>query len=114
MHTFPGSRSAAGIWSRQVSLAAHNYEDQPAYRALKEAGMDPCGLARLASCTVGVPFGGLIAGRLVISELLRRLNGGAALEFASGSAAALEDLECGTLEAPPYAAGFVQVEHPPP
>jgi len=112
MHSFPASRSAAEIWSRQVALGADNYEDQPAYRALKDAGMDPCGLALLASRTVGVPFVGLIAGCLVISELLRRLNGGVALEFASGSAAALENFECGILEAPPYAAGHVAAKPP--
>lgn len=107
MHTFPASRSAAEIWSRQVALAADNYESQPAYRALREAGMEPCGLAQLASRTVGVPFVGLIAGCLVISELLRRLNGGIALEFASGSAAALEYLESGPLQASSYACGHV-------
>lgn len=109
MHTFPASRSAAAIWSRQAALASDNYEDQPAYRALEEAGMDPCGLAQLASRTVGVPFVGLIAGCLIISELLRRLNGRSALEFASGSAVALADFECGVLDAPSYAAGHVPV-----
>ncbi len=110
MHTFPASRSAAAIWSRQAALAADNYEDQPAYQALKAAGMDPCGLAQLASRTVGVPFVGLIAGCLAVSELLRRLNGGTALEFASGSAAALEDFECGSLDVPVYSAGYVPVK----
>jgi len=112
MHTFPASRSAAEIWSRQVSSAADNYEDQPAYRALKEAGMDPCGLAQLASRTVGVPFVGLIAGCLVISELLRRLNGGVALEFISGSVAALADFESGARQATAYTAGHVPAKDP--
>jgi hypothetical protein len=85
----------------------------PAYQALKEAGMDPCGLTQLASRTVGVPFVGLIAGCLVISELLRRLNGGAALEFASGSVAALDHFERGPLQAPPYAAGHVSAKASP-
>jgi hypothetical protein len=61
----------------------------------------------LASRTVGVPFVGLIAGCLVISELLRRLNGGVALEFISGSVASLEDFESGALHAATYAAGHV-------
>jgi hypothetical protein len=106
LHTFPASRSAAAIWSRQAALAAESYEDRPAYQALKEAGMDPRGLTQLASRTVGVPFVGLIAGCLAISELLRRLNGGLALEFIAGSAAALGDFEYGVLAAP-YAAGHV-------
>ncbi len=84
----------------------------PAYQALKDAGMDRCGLTQLASRTVGVPFVGLIAGCLVIAELLRRLNGGVALEFASGSVAALEDFECGTLDAPPYAFGHATATKP--
>jgi hypothetical protein len=110
LHTFPASRSAASIWSRQAALAAETYEDQPAYRALQGAGMDPCGLAQLASRTVGVPFVGLIAGCLAIAELLRRLNGGDALEFVSGSAIALHDFECGILEAEPYSAGYVSAQ----
>ena len=107
MHTFPAARSAAEIWSRDVALAPETHEGMPAYRALREAGMDPCGLAQLASRTVGVPFVGLIAACLAISELLRRLNGGVALEYASGSAAALEHFECGHHQTPPYAAGHV-------
>lgn len=112
LHTFPASRSADQIWSRQVALASENFEDMPAYRSLKDAGMDRCGLAQLASRTVGVPFVGLIAGCLVIAELLRRLNGGLALEFASGSVAALEDFEAGIREAPPYAHGHVPAASP--
>jgi hypothetical protein len=112
MHTFPASRSAAEVWGRQTVLAAESYENQRAYRALKAAGMDPCGLTQLASRTVGVPFVGLIAGCLVISELLRRLNGGPALEFFSGSAAALADFEYGHLAAPLYSAGHVAASRP--
>jgi hypothetical protein len=80
----------------------------PAYKALKKRGMDECGLAQLASRTVGVPFVGLIAGCLVIAELLRRLNGGVALEFASGSTLSLDDFEYGALQAPVYEHGHVR------
>jgi hypothetical protein len=113
MHTFPATRSAVEIWSRQVAGASHSYEGRPAYQALKEAGMDPCGLTQLASRTVGVPFVGLIAGCLVLSELLRRLNGGATLEFASGSAAALDHFEYGPSQASPYTAGHVPAKISP-
>jgi hypothetical protein len=99
MHTFPASRSAEEIWSRQVGQPDENFEDRPAYRALREKGMDTCGLAQLASRTVGVPFVGLIAASVAIAELLRRLHGGAALELASGSVAALEDIEA--IDGPP-------------
>lgn len=70
--------------------------------------MDGCGLTQLASRTVGVPFVGLIAACLTIAEVLRRLHGGAALEFLSTSACALDDVENGILPAQPYAHGYVQ------
>lgn len=41
-----------------------------AYQQFKRAGMDSCGLTQLASRTVGVPFVGLVAGCLMMSELL--------------------------------------------
>ncbi|HKX50768.1 MAG TPA: thiamine biosynthesis protein ThiF [Candidatus Binatia bacterium] len=107
LHTFPASRTAGDIWARQAAGAPDNFEDMPAYQALRDAGMDKCGLAQLASRTVGIPFVGLIAACLVIAELLRRLNGGMALEFASGSAASLEDFEFGRLETPVYSHGHV-------
>jgi hypothetical protein len=107
MHTFPASRSAEEIWSRQVGQQEVNYEIQPAYQKLKREGMDSCGLAQLASRTVGVPFVGLIAACLVISELLRRLNGGIALELASISVTTLENVEAVTIEAGHYEFGHL-------
>lgn len=79
IHTFPASRSADKIWSRH---------------------------ALLASRTVGVPFVGLIAGCLVIAELLRRLHGGVSLEFASGSVAALKILNAVLCTRHPMPAGM--------
>lgn len=38
----------------------------PPYSAVRESGLDTCGLAQLASRTVGVPFAGLIAATLAI------------------------------------------------
>lgn len=108
LHTFPASRRADQIWPRRDAAAPERHEDMPAYKALKERGMDDCGLALLASRTVGVPFVGLIAGCLVIAEILRRLNGGIALEFASGSALSLEDFEYGALQAPVYEHGHTR------
>jgi hypothetical protein len=81
----------------------------PAYQALKDEGGDTCGLALLASRAVGVPFVGLIAASLAISELLRRLHGGAAFEFAAGSAIALDDLETGPSGATAYCHGYTCV-----
>ena len=107
IHTFPASRTPAQIWGGLVAQVEENIEAQPAYQALKKAGMDRCGLTQLASRTVGVPFVGLIAACLAIAEVLRRLHGGAALEFLSTSASTLDDIESGTLPALPYAHGYV-------
>lgn len=109
LHTFPASRSAEEIWSRQVGQANKNVENMPAYKALKLKGVDSCGLAQLASRTVGVPFVGLVAGCLVLSELLRRLNGGSAFELISGSLTALDDVESVTMTSAPYAFGHLPV-----
>jgi hypothetical protein len=54
MHTFPASRRAEHRWSRQIGQPDDSFEAMPAYRALQREGMDRCGLAQLASCTVGV------------------------------------------------------------
>jgi hypothetical protein len=109
MHTFPSSRRAADIWSKDIGAATANVEDMPAYRAMKTAGAEACGLTQLASRTVGVPFVGLIAGVLVIAELLRRLHGGIALELAAGSASALEGFEMVAAPGDPYAFGHAPV-----
>ncbi len=74
---------------------------------MKAAGADACGLTQLASRTVGVPFVGLTAGAMVIAELLRRLNGGMALELIAGSVAALDAIESVPMEGAPYAFGHV-------
>jgi hypothetical protein len=107
LHTFPASRSARELWSRHVGGNADGPENMPAYQHLKAAGMDACGLTQLASRTVGVPFVGVVAACLALSELLRRLHGGYALEFASGSVLSLEDIEAGSFAAGPYAFGSV-------
>jgi hypothetical protein len=54
-----------------------------------------------------VPFVGLIAACMTISELLRRLHGGAALELASGSALALDNVEAVSMTLQPYTGGHV-------
>ena len=113
MHTFPGPRSPAEIWGWQQSTVDASHM-MPAYEALKEAGMDDCGLTRLASRSVGVPFVGLTAGCLVISELLRRLHGGTHVEQLSTSVLALSDVELTERENELYAHGHVAVGHQEP
>jgi hypothetical protein len=74
---------------------------------MKEAGADACGLTQLASRTVGVPFVGLIAGVMVIAELLRGLHGGTAFEPIAGSVFALDAIESVMAPASPYAFGHL-------
>lgn len=105
LHTFPASRTPAAVWSVQVGQADANYENQPAYAQLKKEGLDKCGLARLASRTVGAPFVGLIAACFVFAELLRRLNGGPAAEVISTSALTLDDVTFVPTPLQPYPGG---------
>jgi hypothetical protein len=109
MHTFPGSRTAADIWSNVTGSRASDVEEMPAYQALRQRGRDACGLAQLAFRTVAVPFVSLTTGCLVISELLRRLHGGLALEVASLSLLSLEDVEAIQSSAPTYSGGHLPV-----
>ena len=107
MHSFPGSRKAADIWSTTLSSGGPDVSHMPAYAALQEKGLDACGLAQLASRTVGVPFVGLLAAALVVSELLRRINGGGVYHVISGSLTCLEDIEADPASSRIYDHGFV-------
>ena len=109
LHTFPSSRRPDQIWRREETGRAIDVSSMPAYRALRKSGLDTCGLAQLASRTVGVPFVGLIAAALAVSELLRRLHGAPGVEVVSGSALSLNDIECARLAFSPYAFGHVPV-----
>lgn len=109
VHSFPSSRRPEEIWSRHLNDAGPDVSGMPAYGALKGKGMDACGLAQLASRTVGVPFVGLTAAVMALVELLRRLHGGTALEVAAGSLMCLDDIEVAPMEAPVYGYGHVPV-----
>lgn len=113
MHTFPASRSPQEVWARQTKVSTDNFQDRPAYQSLKTNGIDACGLTLLASRTVGVPFVGLVAACLVISELLRRLNGGTNFEQISGSVCTLGDLETTTAQSRVYPGAFQKVANSP-
>lgn len=106
MHVFPSSLCAATIWGSSTSTTDAIGPPQPAYDAQKHPGLDECGLHQLASRTIGVPFVGLTAAAVAISELLRRLHGGPALELLSGSIAALEDVEVVTTTSDVFEFGF--------
>jgi hypothetical protein len=107
LHTFPSSRRPDQIWRREDVGSAFDVSSMPAYSALRESGLDTCGLAQLASRTVGVPFVGLIAAALAVSEPLRRLHGAGGVELASGSALNLDDIECIRLPFSAYAFGYL-------
>lgn len=109
LHTFPSSQQAAKLWSKHDSSSTINVLNMPAYDRLKHPDLDECGLAQLASRTVGVPFVGLTAAAFAIAELLRRLHRGLAIELVSASLAALEDVEVSFLEKRIYEFGHVAV-----
>lgn len=82
-HAFPGSRAARDLWNdggeeNEVRI------DLPAYQALAAEGVDRCGLTQLAGRTVGAPFVGAIAATIVISELLRLVNGAHGYDLVDG------------------------------
>lgn len=76
---------------------------------LKDRGVDACGLAQLASRTVGVPFVGLTASIVLLSELLRRISGGEGSELISSSLLAIDDVVFVPTQAPIYEYGHVAV-----
>lgn len=95
LHSFPGARTARGVWSRVADLpATEEPSARPAYEAMKAAGADPCGVLRLASRTVGVPFVGLTAATMVLGEVLRRIHQGPAFDVIAATMSSLSDIEC--------------------
>ena len=112
LHCFPGPKRAGAIWGGAAAAAtAPDVSNMPAYQAMKEKGVDGCGLTQIASRTIGVPFVGLTAAILAVGELLRRLHGGSAMEVVSGSLMALEDTVAFTGAPEPYAHGHVDIDH---
>ena len=110
LHCFPGPKGAGAIWGGAAATAtAPDVSSMPAYQAMKDKGVDGCGLTQIASRTIGVPFVGLTAAILAVGELLRRLHGGDAMEVVSGSLLALEDTVAFTCAPKPYAHGHVDI-----
>lgn len=107
LHTFPSSLHASQIWAGDTRLAGFDVSEVPAYHASKHPHLDKCGLAQLASRTVGVPFVSLTAAALAIAELLRRLHGGVGFELISGSVASLLDIETSAVDYEIYEFGHV-------
>ena len=109
LHTFPSSLSAAKLWSTESGALVPDVRSMPAYDPSMHSHLDECGLAQLASRTVGIPFVALTAAALAIAELLRRLHGGPALELISGSMSALEDIEISSATCGPYEFGHCPI-----
>jgi hypothetical protein len=114
LHTFPSSRRAAKLWAQDALSETSDILQLPAYAAAKHAQLDECGLAQLASRTVGVPFVGLVSACLAVGELLRRLHGGQALELVSLSTAALADAETSPMPGAIYEFGHAKARCRPP
>lgn len=82
LHAFPGPVTARARWGEASSTRtadAKAVTTAAAYQDLAERGLDDCGLLEIASRTVGVPFVGVIAATLALSEIIRRLNQGPSL-----------------------------------
>lgn len=111
LHTFPSSISAAALWAEGGGAEKVDVSQMPAYNAEGNEHLDACGLVKMASRTIGVPFVGLIAAAIAISELLRRLHGGTALELLVGSMLVPSDTELSSMIAPVYEFGFVEASN---
>jgi hypothetical protein len=107
MHTFPSALNADRLWSQDKVSGGPDVSDKPAYQALKAKGLDTCGLAQLASRSVGVPFVALVAAAFALSELLRRLNGGQSYQSIAGSLVDPDGIEAVSMTSGPYAFGHV-------
>jgi hypothetical protein len=109
VHTFPSAFKAAELWSGDPSRDGADAAAMPAYQRVKHPQLDECGLAQLASRSVGIPFVSITAAAFVLAEILRRLNGGRALELVSGSMSCLDDIEVSRCESGLYEWGHVPV-----
>lgn len=106
VHSFPSSMDAARMWSLNTGVSKSSPLTGPTYDPREFPHLDECGLAQLASRSVGVPFVGMTAAALVIGEVLRRLHSGSALELVAGSLACPEDIAVSATTAGPYDHGF--------
>lgn len=111
LHTFPSGLSAERLWSQDNGTGRPDVSDKPAYQSLKAQGLDTCGLAQLASRSVGVPFVGLVAAAFALSELLRRLNGGQACQSIAGSLLDPDGVEAVRIGSGAYAFGHAAVRN---
>lgn len=75
LHTLPGPRPAAELWSAQAASQQATVLNT-AYQQLADASGDLCGVTMLASKAVATPFVGAFAASLVLAELVRPLHGG--------------------------------------
>jgi len=85
-HSFPARKSAQQRWhSATQPRSASALLEQPAYGALRQQGLDECGLVQLAERTVGAPFVGAAASAIVVSELVRMAMGAHRYELVDGT-----------------------------
>lgn len=93
VHSFPGRKSARARWGNAFTPeSSSGLLDRPAYRALREQGLDECGLLQLAGRTVGAAFVGAVASSLVVAELVRMARGGHRYELIDGTLRSFEGL----------------------
>ncbi len=86
VHTFPSQDTAQKQWGGHAIDSQSTRNDlKPAYEALKQEGMDECGLATLAGRSVGACFVGMVTSTFMIAELLRMAHGARAYSLIDGS-----------------------------
>ena len=91
LHSFPSSLNARKLWG--TNGRATQVASLPAYDRSKCLKRRRVGIAQVASGRIAVPFDGLTAAPLGISETPRRLRGGVAIEVRSGSVPSLAGVE---------------------
>ena len=106
-HSFPARKAARERWQTASQLSsASALLERPAYEALREQGLDECGLVQLAERTVGAPFVGAVASALVVSELVRMAMGAHRYELVDGTLRTPESVTAVAAEVTaPYNAG---------
>lgn len=93
VHTFPSAKRAIERWSGPpISSSSAALLMQPAYHALRTAGVDECGVVQLAQGTVGAAFVGAAVSTVVVAELIRMANGWHRHELIDGTLRCPADL----------------------
>lgn len=104
--TFTGTGRARTVFSEPTRGTQASALEIAAYRSL---GLDECGVNELAGVAVGVPFVGLAASTLVLSEVIRALHGKPLTTSMAGRVHVLNEIERVTGEPLATNPGFIEL-----